>query len=49
MILIFVVCFQLDCTADGTPCSAQGVRGYPTLIFFKDGEKVKLRDMDNML
>ena len=39
-----VVIGHVDCTADDNLnrplCSAQGVKGFPTLIIFKDGVKV---------
>ena len=40
-----VVIGHVDCTADDNLnrplCSAQGVKGFPTLIIFKDGVKVE--------
>jgi thioredoxin domain-containing protein 5 len=48
---------HVDCTADGNAnrelCSAHGVNGFPTLLIFKDGEKVDeyngKRDMDDLV
>ncbi|OWF53859.1 Thioredoxin domain-containing protein 5 [Mizuhopecten yessoensis] len=30
---------KIDCTLYKTACSKQNIRGYPTLVFFKNGEK----------
>ena len=32
--------YQVDCTAHGAICDKYGVRGYPTLQFFQDGDRV---------
>ena len=29
----------MDCTQQGSLCTEQGVRGYPTLMLYKGGEK----------
>ena len=32
---------QVDCTANKESCSENGVRGYPTIMWFKDGKMVR--------
>ncbi|KAL8570009.1 hypothetical protein ACOMHN_056441 [Nucella lapillus] len=32
---------KVDCTVSMKLCTDQGIRGYPTLVLFKDGEKVE--------
>ena len=31
---------QIDCTLYQAVCTAQQIRGYPTLLLFKDGQKI---------
>ena len=32
---------KIDCTTNKISCNEQGIRGYPTLLLFKEGEQLK--------
>lgn len=34
---------SVDCTVEKDTCSAQGIRGYPTLAYFKGGSKEAIK------
>jgi thioredoxin domain-containing protein 5 len=40
---------KIDCTQSGIICQDQGVRGYPTLIFFHDGKQIEKYTGDRTL
>ena len=41
LFIFLSVGLQVDCTANQKTCSEFGVRGYPTLLWFKDGKNVQ--------
>lgn len=36
-----LTCFQIDCTENRATCNELEVKGYPTLLWLKDGKKVQ--------